>query len=142
MSAGHYRDLFSVKGKVVFCAGGVGAIGGEMAKALAAYGARVAIADISQEASSAAAAQLAEESGCEAMGVAIDVLDAASVAQGAAAVERKLGPIDVLINTVGTHVEQAAEDVTLDAWDKVVGVNLRGAFILSQSDSLGGQVPQ
>ena len=132
-SLGQHGNLFDLRDSVVFAAGGAGAIGGEMARALAAYGARVAVADISAEAAAARAAEIARESGGEAVGVGLDVLEADSVAEALAASERALGPVDVLINTVGTHIEQPAAEVTLDAWDKVVDVNLRGAFILSQA---------
>jgi NAD(P)-dependent dehydrogenase (short-subunit alcohol dehydrogenase family) len=124
-----YQNLFNLKDKVALVAGGAGAIGGEMAGALAAHGARIAIADRSQEQCDAAAARL----GTPAMGIALNITDADSVAKGFAAVEQKLGPVDILVNAAGTHIEQPAEDVTLDAWDTVLNVNLRGAFILSQA---------
>ena len=127
-----YTSLFDLTGQVVLSAGGAGAIGAELARAAAAYGARVAIADLSEEASSEAAAQLVAAGG-EAIGIRINVNDADSVAEGVAAVEARLGPVDVLINTVGTHIEQLAEEVTLEAWDTVLDVNLRGAFVLSQA---------
>ena len=124
-----YASLFDLKGKVVVAAGGAGAIGGEMARAAAAYGAKVAIADLSEETSS----KVAQELGVETIGVGLNVNDADSVAEGFAKVESSLGPIDALINTVGTHIEQPAEEVTLEAWDTVLDVNLRGAFVLSQA---------
>ena len=130
--ASKYDKLFDMHNKVVFAAGGAGAIGSEMAHALAGFGAKVAIADMSLEACERSAAELAA-SGVETMGVALNVLDEASVAAAVSAVESRLGAVDVLINTVGTHIEQPAQDMTLKAWDTVVDVNLRGAFILSQA---------
>jgi gluconate 5-dehydrogenase len=127
-----YADLFSLKDRVVFVAGGVGGIGSELARAAAAHGAKVAIADRLEEQSREIAGQLASE-GCEAMGVGIDVKEPASVAAGIAAVDGRLGPIDALVNCVGTHIEQPAEEVTMEAWDTVLGINLRGAFVLSQA---------
>lgn len=127
------KELFDLRDRVVFAAGGAGAIGGDMARAVAAYGARVVIADISAEAAAARAAEIARESGGEAVGVGLDVLKAASVTAALAAGEQALGPVDVLINAVGTHIEQPAAEVTLEAWDSIMDVNLRGAFILSQA---------
>lgn len=126
------QDLFDLTGKVVLAAGGAGAIGAAMARATAVYGAKVAIADRTVDACEAVAATLSA-SGCEAMGVGLNVLDPDSVAAAVTAVEAALGPVDVLINTVGTHIEQPAQDLTLDAWDTVLNVNLRGAFVLSQA---------
>ncbi len=127
-----YHDLFDLRGKVVFAAGGGGAIGAEMARALAAFGAQVAIADISEEACARVAAEICGAGGA-AVGVTVNVLEEDSVAAGVAAAEARLGPIDVLINAVGTHIEQPAHELTMKAWDTVLDVNLRGAFLLSQA---------
>ena len=130
--ASHYDNLFDLRGKVVLVAGGAGAIGSEMARAAAAFGAKIAIADLKAEESSKAAADLAS-GGAESAGLAMNVMDEAAVAAAVAQVEERLGPVDVLINTVGTHIEQPAQDLTLKAWDTVLDVNLRGAFLLSQA---------
>ena len=132
MDAERYTKLFGLAGRAALIAGGTGAIGGEIARAMTAFGAKVAIAGRSQEHCEAAAAQLGRE-GYQVVGVALDVRDAASVADGIAAVEAQLGPLDVLVNAAGTHIEQPAEAMTLEAWDTVLDVNLRGAFILSQA---------
>jgi gluconate 5-dehydrogenase len=129
---GKYVKLFDMRGKVALVAGGTGAIGGEMALALAEYGARVAVAGRSQADADLAAEHLAAAGG-EAMGIALDVTDAGSVADAVAAVEAQFGPVEVLINSAGTHIEQPAEDLALEAWDTVLDVNLRGAFVLSQA---------
>ncbi len=126
-----YENLFSLRGKVVMVAGGAGAIGGELAYAAAEYGANVAIADISEQGAIAAAERLAGL-GVQTMGVAVNATDPESVQRAVAAVEERLGPPNVLINTVGTHIEQPAEEVTEQAWDTVVDVNLKAAFLLSQ----------
>lgn len=127
-----YADLFDMHGKVALVAGGTGAIGGEMALALAEYGAKVAVAGRSQADAEAVAKRLAAAGG-EAMGVTLDVTDAASAADAVAAVEAQFGPVEVLINSAGTHIEQPAEELDLEAWDTVLDTNLRGAFVLSQA---------
>ena len=126
-----YGTLFDLSDKVALVAGGTGAIGFEMAGALLAYGAKVAVAGRSEKTASEMAARLntADE---QVIGVSIDVTDATSIEQGVATVEECLGPIDVLINSAGTHIEQPAEQVELEVWDRVIEVNLRGAFLLSQ----------
>lgn len=126
-----YVKLFDLTDKVVLVAGGGGAIGAAIAEAAAGFGARIAIGDIVKDAVDRSVDQLTQ-GGAEAMGVQINAIDPASVAAGVAAVEVRFGKIDALVNTVGTHVEQPAEDVTVEAWDKVVDVNLKGAFLLSQ----------
>jgi gluconate 5-dehydrogenase len=127
-----YADLFRLDGRVVLVTGGTGGIGSELARATAAFGARVAIAGRTQERCDEVAAQLSAE-GYEVIGVPLDVREATSVAEGVAAAEARLGPLDVLINSAGTHIEQLGENVTMEAWDTVLDVNLRGAFLLSQA---------
>jgi NAD(P)-dependent dehydrogenase (short-subunit alcohol dehydrogenase family) len=127
-----YANLFDMRGKVALVAGGTGAIGSEMARALAEYGARVAVAGRSQADADQAAGRVADTGG-EAMGVALDVTDGTSVAGAVAAVEARFGPVEVLINAAGTHIEQPAEEFDLEAWDTVLDTNLRGAFVLSQA---------
>jgi len=124
--------VFSLDDKVVFIAGGAGAIGAEMARACADYGAKVAVADLSPEAAGQVAQELSD-GGAAATSVAVNITDADSTAQAVAEAEAALGPLDVMINAVGTQSDQPAEDYTLDAWDRVMDLNLRGAFILSQA---------
>ncbi len=127
-----YDNLFTMQGKVVFVAGGSGAIGSEMARVMAHYGARVAIAGILLEDCRQTAASLVA-GGAEALAVGMDVQDEASVKAAVAQVEAQLGLVDVLVNAVGTHIEQPAQEVSMAAWDTVLDVNLRGAFLLSQA---------
>jgi NAD(P)-dependent dehydrogenase (short-subunit alcohol dehydrogenase family) len=132
MDAERYTKLFGLDGRVALVAGGTGGIGSEIARAMAAFGAKVAIAGRTQEHCDAVTAQLARE-GYSVVETTLDARDAASVADGIAAVEAQLGPLDILVNSAGTHIEQPAEAVTLEAWDTVLDVNLRGAFVLSQA---------
>ena len=132
MAIDDYRDLFSLAGETVMVAGGAGAIGSAMARAVAGFGAKVAIADVAEEQRDRVVAALRAD-GADAIGVLANVLQPDTVTAAVAQAEASLGPISVLINAVGTHIEQPAEAVTMEAWDTVVNINLRGAFILSQS---------
>lgn len=127
-----YDKLFDLTGRAAVVAGGAGAIGGEIARALAEYGAKIAIADYNKDGALAFAQEL-RQGGVEAVGVGVNVMDDASIAEAFAEIVRALGPVDVLVNTVGTHIEQKAEEVTAKAWDTVVDINLKGAFFLSQA---------
>lgn len=132
MDVSRYASLFNLSSKAVLVAGGSGAIGAALAEAVAAYGARVALAGRSAEKLSRVASSLAAQ-GAETTTVPLDVTNADSVDGCVAAVEERFGRVDVLINTVGTHIEQPAEEATPAAWETVLGVNLSGAFRLSQA---------
>jgi gluconate 5-dehydrogenase len=131
-----YAQLFDLTGSLALVAGGTGAIGMEMARALAAQGAKVAIAGRSAERASALAAQLVE-TGAQAIGLALDVTDEHSVAAAYDALQAQWGAVDVLVNAAGTHIEQSSAEATTEAWDTVLDVNLRGAFLLSQGAARG-----
>jgi len=127
-----YKRLFSLEGKVAFVAGGGGAIGAEMARACADYGAKVAIADLSIDAATKVADELAG-TGAKATGIAVNITDVDSTAEAVAQAEAALGPLDIMINAAGIHIEQPAEEYDIASWDKVLAVNLKGGFILSQA---------
>ena len=124
--------LFRLDGKVALVAGGYGGIGEAIVQALAAYGASVAISGRSLERASALASALTE-AGHRAYATTFDILDVASIRRHADEVAAALGGIDILVNCVGAHREERAEDVREETWDYVSDVNLKGAFFLAQA---------
>ncbi|MDP5238761.1 SDR family oxidoreductase [Uliginosibacterium sp. 31-16] len=115
------QQAFSVdlSGKVAVVTGGGGVLCAEMARALAASGARIAIVDLKLEAAEAVAAEI-RTAGGEAIGLAANVLERASLEQAAAEVLSRLGPCDLLINGAGgnhpkgttTREAMLPEDIT------------------------------
>jgi NAD(P)-dependent dehydrogenase (short-subunit alcohol dehydrogenase family) len=95
--AGFGSDL---TGKVAVVTGGGGVLCGAMAKALAAAGAKVAIADLRKDAADAVAEAI-NAAGGSAMGVACNVLEQPSIKAAREAIEQELGPVDILINGAG-----------------------------------------
>ncbi len=87
-------------GKTALITGGGGVLCGSMAQALAACGARVAVADLRLEAASVVAEAI-RAAGGTAMSVACNVLEKASLDQANVAVEQAFGPIDILVNGAG-----------------------------------------
>ncbi len=90
----------NLKDKVALVTGGGGVLCSTMARALAACGASVAVADLKQEAAEAVAAAIRQEGG-KAISVACNVLEQASLAAANETVKRELGPVDLLINGAG-----------------------------------------
>jgi NAD(P)-dependent dehydrogenase (short-subunit alcohol dehydrogenase family) len=97
MTKGFAVDL---SGKVALVTGGGGVLCGCMAKALAASGAAVAIADLRKDAADAVASEIVAAGG-KAIGVACNVLEADSLKAANVEVEATLGPIDILVNGAG-----------------------------------------
>jgi len=132
-------SLFDVAGKCVAITGGAGVLCGEMARALAARGAKVAVLDIVLD----AAAKLCEEivaAGGTAAAVHCNVLEKASVEQACGEVVEKLGHVDALVNGAGGNRKDATcvppettfFDVDADALRSVFDLNCIGTMLPSQ----------
>ncbi len=120
---------FGMADKVAVITGGASGIGGAIAAAYAAKGARVAILDLQVE----AAREQADRIGGGARGFACDVSDAESVENAVSAVLDEYERIDVLVNSAGVALLAPAEELGQQAWDKTMAVNLTGTFLISQA---------
>jgi NAD(P)-dependent dehydrogenase (short-subunit alcohol dehydrogenase family) len=125
-------DTFTLAGRVAFVPGGYGDIGSAVAWQLARAGAAVAVAGRSASKAEAFAAELAA-AGHEALGLALDVRDAGEIRARTDDVAARFGALDVLVNCVGMQREQRLADVTEQAFDEIVQVNLRAAMFLAQA---------
>src|SRR4051812_32242194 len=119
-------------GRVAIVTGGAKGIGRHYVQALAAEGARVMIADIADGAE--LAATLAAQHGADAVASAIaDVSDEGAVKRLVAQTVERFGGIDILVNNAALFAplaEQKCTDIEVDLWDRVMAVNLRGAFLM------------
>jgi NAD(P)-dependent dehydrogenase (short-subunit alcohol dehydrogenase family) len=125
-------DRFRLDGRVAFVTGGRRGLGRAFAKALAGAGARVAISSRVVADGERAAEQL-REGGTEVISVTGDVTDPADVDAMVAAVEARLGPIDVLVNNAGVVEHRPALEVTPESWRAVLSVNLDGLWFCCQA---------
>jgi NAD(P)-dependent dehydrogenase (short-subunit alcohol dehydrogenase family) len=116
-----------VADKVCVVTGGASGIGLATARALAAEGGRVAVADIDE----AAAGRAAGELGDNATAFAVDVTDEASVERLYAGVVERFGRLDVCHNNAGILLPGDTDPVatTLDTWNRLIAVNLTGVFL-------------
>jgi 3-oxoacyl-[acyl-carrier protein] reductase len=116
-------------GRVAVVTGSARGIGAATAQRFAQEGAAVAVLDLDQDAASATAAGLGAE---QAIGVACDVSDAASVEAAVATVVGELGQVDILVNNAGVTRDNLLFKMSEDDWDMVMNVHLRGSFLMSR----------
>jgi len=121
-----------LKDKFAVVTGGARGIGLAIAKALAKEGAAVAIADINLDGAKAAAAAVGEH-GSRAIAVAVNVADPASVAAMIARVLDAFNRIDILVNNAGVGGNTPFLETTLEEWNRIIGINLTGAFLVAQA---------
>ncbi len=106
-------------------------IGAGVAKRLAADGRQVAVFDLN-EASCETVVSAINAAGGKALGVGVDVSDAASVAAGVARVAEELGAPTIVVNNAGITRDNLLFKMSEQDWDMVMNVHLRGAFLMSR----------
>ena len=112
---------------VAVVTGGGSGIGEAIAVLLAEAGARVAIADLSEQAAKSVAEQITGKGGT-AIGVALDIADPDSVERGLSVVREQLGPVSVLVNNAATWVIKKFADTTAEDTQRIVDVTLVGTI--------------
>jgi NAD(P)-dependent dehydrogenase (short-subunit alcohol dehydrogenase family) len=121
------QQLFDLTGKTALVTGGSRGLGLQMAHALGEAGAKVLITSRKAEDLEQATAQL-QAAGIDARWVAADCAKETEIHRLADETLQRLGEVDILVNNAGAP----AEDHPIDAWDKVMNLNVRGYFLLSQ----------
>jgi len=114
-------------GKVAIVTGGARGIGAASAKALAAEGARVVVADIIEPGGSETASAIRAASGTALHGI-LDVTDAQAWARLVRATLEEFGRIDCLVNNAGIDIAATIEDATVEAFRRILDINLLGGF--------------
>jgi gluconate 5-dehydrogenase len=135
------KKLFDLSGKAALVTGGSRGLGLQMAEALGELGARVALTARKRDELDAAAAHLAAM-GIEAVPIACDMSRAEAIAPAVGEAIAALGPIDILVNNAGTTWGAATVDHPLDAWQKVINLNLTAMFVTSQEVGKRCMVPR
>jgi len=121
-----------LKGKTAIVTGAASGIGKHLAVRFAREGAKVAIADLNQEAADAAAKEIRAAQGV-AMGVAMDVGDEKAVNDGVAAVVAEFGGVDILVSNAGIQIVHPIEDFPFADWKKMLAIHLDGAFLTTKA---------
>ena len=134
------KQLFDLTGKTALVTGGSRGLGLQMAHALGEAGAKVMLSSRKAADLELTAAEL-KAAGIDAQWIAADCGKEEDIRRLADETLQRMGKIDILVNNAGASWGAPAEDHPVAAWDKVMNLNIRGYFILSQHVAKHSMIP-
>ncbi len=135
------QQLFDLTGKTALVTGGSRGLGLQMAHALGEAGAKIMLSSRKAEDLEQAAAQL-QAAGIDARWIAADCGKEEDIRRLADETLQRMGDVHILVNNAGASWGAPAEDHPVAAWDKVMNLNIRGYFILSQHLAKHSMIPK
>ncbi len=141
MTARNIKTLFDLTGKRALITGGSRGLGLQMAHSLGEAGATIVISARKQAELDGAVAEL-KAAGINASAIAADCGTAEGAQALASAALKVLGEVDILVNNAGASWGAPAEDHPIEAWDKVMNLNIRGIFVLTQAIGKASMIPR
>jgi gluconate 5-dehydrogenase len=134
-------QLFDLSGKTALVTGGSRGLGLQMAHALGEAGARIMLTSRKADNLEEAVAEL-QAAGIDARWIAADCAREEEIRRLADETMERMGDVDILVNNAGASWGAPAEDYPVEAWDKLMNLNVRGYFILSQHIAKRSMIPR
>ncbi len=128
----HCQTQHWLSGQTALVTGASSGIGKEIALALAAYGANVAVNYVSGDEAAREVSETVRATGNRGIALKADVSNEEQVQAMFRRLFDEFGTIDILVNNAGLQQDAAFEDLTLAQWNKVIGVNLTGQFLCAR----------
>jgi NAD(P)-dependent dehydrogenase (short-subunit alcohol dehydrogenase family) len=135
------QKLFDLGGKTALVTGGSRGLGLQIAEALGEAGAKLVLSSRKAADLEEAAVHLRAK-GIAASWVAADASDPLQVLRVRDEAMQRLGQIDILVNNAGATWGAPCEDYPLEAWDKVMNLNIRSIFLMSQAVGKASMIPR
>jgi NAD(P)-dependent dehydrogenase (short-subunit alcohol dehydrogenase family) len=120
--------MTQLSGRVALVTGGARGLGEQICRVLAEGGAVLVVADVRTELAKEVAADI-DRSGGRAVATTLDLRNEDAVVETVRAVAAEHGRIDVLVNNAGTDTTVPCEELSVEEWDRILGVNLRAPFL-------------
>jgi 3-oxoacyl-[acyl-carrier protein] reductase len=122
----------TLTGKVALVTGGSRSIGAAIAKRLAADGAAVSLTYSASPDKADEVVHAIEAAGGKALAIRADAGDVAAVKAAVAKTVQAFGQLDILVNNAGVTIVKPVNDLSLDDFDRIVAVNVKGLFVATQ----------
>jgi NAD(P)-dependent dehydrogenase (short-subunit alcohol dehydrogenase family) len=135
------QDLFDLSGQVALVTGGSRGLGLQIAEALGEAGAKIMLTSRKAADLEEAAAHL-QARGIDTRWVAADAAKPEEAQRVVAETMERLGQIDILVNNAGASWGAPAEEHPLEAWDKVMDLNIRSLFVFAQAVAKASMIPR
>jgi gluconate 5-dehydrogenase len=135
------KTLFDLTGKTALITGGSRGLGLQIAEALGEQGAQLVLSARKEDELTEAVSHL-KAMGINASYIVADGANDADIVRLATETIARLGHVDILVNNAGATWGAPAEDHPVDAWDKVMNLNVRGLFLLSQAIGKHSMIPR
>jgi len=126
------REGGRLQGRVALVTGAASGIGAGIAEGFAAEGAEVAVVDVADETAAQPVLEAVRRYGVRASFHQADVASEEAVRAMAAAATGSHGRVDILVNNAGIFTQSLLEDLSVEDWDRVLAVNLRGTFLCTR----------
>ena len=134
------QQLFDLTGRTALVTGGSRGLGLQIAEALGEAGAKILLTSRKASDLEEAAADL-QAKGIDTRWIAADASQPDEVKRVASEAMQRLGRVDILVNNAGATWGAPAEDYPLEAWDKVMNLNIRSVFLMSQAIGKASMIP-
>ncbi len=128
-----YENLFNLSGRVALITGGSRGLGKSIARAYAEHGAQILICSRGENELKAAAAEIGAGLTTRVEWIAADLADRSEPQRLAAEALQRFGRVDVLVNNAGGNQPQRADQITDEAWDRIIELNLSGIMRLTRA---------
>ncbi|WP_173917327.1 SDR family oxidoreductase [Halobacillus sp. Marseille-Q1614] len=128
----HVMELFNLKGKTAIVTGGGRGLGEQIAEGLAEAGADIVLCSRKKEACEEVAQRLQEQRGVKTLALSCDITNAQDIQNVVNHTVQEFGKIDILVNNSGATWGAPALEMPLEAFQKVMNVNVTGTFLMSQ----------
>lgn len=125
----HMSEYFDFTSRTAVVTGGASGLGRAIAEGLCMHGATIAILDVGKEAAESTRDEFRQRYGDRVVSYICDVSNEKVVAETFRLIREEIGTPQILVNSAGINYQRKAEELSLEDWNKIVGVNLTGTFL-------------